>query len=324
MTQDINILDLLALVEIFDKYEEFEKDLTKLLSNKRSSTETIAKIRMLANGEKGHYPKSVRTFYEKHKEAIHAINRYESIQSFMYHQYDYDKETKIYKYLNSHKEELKQIKAVLLKLKELGVDRIELDENFNFKEKKYYMYTWMSDNTSIHFVDNIEAIPEYPCGRVLYQTTSSPYEIKFNMSFGMLSDKYNRVKVNSLTFDKDRLPNKVSKDEIIDTILEAREDKKDDYERIRNIIDLKEVQEILEYKLKKLEEILSKVDSLSDKQTVIDSLKSIKQELENIKEEIEKYEREAMFESTYITEEVIKKEEEAYQRRKRESECHIW
>jgi hypothetical protein len=73
-----------------------------------------------------------------------------------------------------------------------------------------------------------------------------------------------------------------------------------------------------------LDKILSKVDLLSDKQTVIDSLKSIKQELENIKSEIEKYEREAMLESTYITEEVIKKEEEAYERRKRDSEIHIW
>ena len=41
MTKDINILDLLALVEIFNEYDEFEKDLNKLLNKNMYKGEFI-------------------------------------------------------------------------------------------------------------------------------------------------------------------------------------------------------------------------------------------------------------------------------------------
>lgn len=324
MSKDINILDLLALVEIFNEYEEFEKDLTKLLSNKRNSIDTIAKIRMLSNGEKGLYSKSIRTFYEKHKETIEKIKQYENIQSFIYHSYDYEKGTKIYNYLNAHKNELEQIKKVIIKLKELGVDKIEFDEDFDFTKKAYYMYTWLTDNTSIHYVDNMEILPEYPHGKISYQTTGSNFEIKFGTSFGDISKIYNRAKVNSLTFDENKLPLSATKSDVIDYILMKQKEKEEDYQAIRYIIDLRQVEHILESKLRRLEAILQNVDKLSDKESVLKSLKTIKEELENIKAEIKQYEEDVIFESTYITKELLEKEEEAYERRRRDSECHVW
>ena len=66
------------------------------------------------------------------------------------------------------------------------------------------------------------------------------------------------------------------------------------------------------------------VDKLSDKESVLKSLRTIKTELENIKEEIGSYEDVVIDESTYITLDVLDKEEEAYERRKRDSEIHIW
>lgn len=324
MNKNINILDLLALVEVFNEYDEFDKDLTKLLSSKRKSIDTLYKIRAYSDGEKGLYPKSIKMFCEKHKETIQKINKYENIQSFLYHSYDYEKGTKIYQYLSTHRDELNQIKSVLLRLKDLGVSKIEFDEEFDFSEKTYYMYTWLADNVSIHYVDNMEIMPEYPHGKISYQTTSSPFEIKFSTSFGEICKLYNSAKVNSLTFDPNRLPSSATKSDVIDYILMKQAEKKEEYEAIRYIIDLRQVERLLESKLRRLEAILNNVDKLSDKESVVNALKTIKSQLENIKTETEQYEADVTFESTYITPELLDKEEEAYERRKRDSECHIW
>lgn len=323
MEKYINTVDLLALIDVFNEYEEFDKDLTKLLSSKKSSIDTLAKIRMLATGEKGLFSKSIKEFYAKHKETIKKIQKYENIQSFLYHSYDFEKGTKIYQYLNAHRNELPQIKKIVLRLKELGVSKIEFNEEFDFTEKSYYMYTWLSDNTSIHYVDNMEIIPEYPHGRVLYQTTSSPFEIKFSTSFGEIKDIYNSARLNSLTFDVNKLPASATKSDVIDYILMKQNEKKEEYEAIRNIIDLRQVEHILEAKLRRLEAILQHVDRLSDKETVKKSLQEIKTQLENIKTETEQYEDDITFESTYITPELLDEEEKAYERRKRDLECHV-
>lgn len=52
MNKNINILDLLALVEVFNEYDEFDKDLTKLLSSKRKSIDTLYKIRAYSEEKK--------------------------------------------------------------------------------------------------------------------------------------------------------------------------------------------------------------------------------------------------------------------------------
>lgn len=323
MKKEISILDLLALLEVFNEYDEFEEDLNKLLNNK-NSINSLYKIRELANGEKVLCSRNIKNFYKKHENIIKKIHSIVNIQSFIYHSFDWDKQTNIYKYLDAHRDELDKIKEVVLKLKELGFDKIEFDETFDFTTNKYYMWTYVSDNTSIHYLSNIEATPGYENNKIVYQTNSSPYELKIGTSFGELSKRYNRAKLNSLTFDKDLLPSEISKSEIIKPILEAKQEKKKDYDAIKHIIDLREVEQILESKLRKLESILKDVDKLSDKESVLKSLRTIKIELENIKEEISSYENVVVDESTYITPDVLDKEEEAYERRKRDSEIHIW
>lgn len=186
------------------------------------------------------------------------------------------------------------------------------------------MYTWLADNVLIHYVDNMEIMPEYPHGKISYQTTSSPFEIKFSTSFGEICKLYNSAKVNSLTFDPNRLPSSATKSDVTDYILMKQAEKKEEYEAIRYIIDLRQVERLLESKLTKLEEILKNVDKLSDKESILESLKTIKKQLENIKNETEQYEADVTFKSTYITPEVLDKEEAAYERRKRDSEIHIW
>ena len=129
MTKDINILDLQALLEVFNEYDEFEKDLNKLL-NKKNGMNTLYKIRELANGEKPLCSRTIKLFYKKHKNIIQKIHNIVNIQSFIYHSIDWSKKTNIYKYLDTHRDELDKMKEVVLKLKCLGVDKIEFDETF--------------------------------------------------------------------------------------------------------------------------------------------------------------------------------------------------
>ena len=323
MTKDINILDLQALLEVFNEYDEFEKDLNKLL-NKKNGMNTLYKIRELANGEKPLCSRTIKLFYKKHKNIIQKIHNIVNIQSFIYQSIDWSKKTNIYKYLDTHRDELDKMKEVVLKLKCLGVEKIEFDETFDFTTKKYYMWTWLSDNTSIHYVSDIEAIPGYQTDKIVYQTYSSPFELKIGTSFGELTKRYNRVKVNSLTFDKDLLPNEITKEEIIKPIKNAKQEKQNDFEAIKNIVDLRQVEALLTEKLKRLESILQKVDELNKKEKVINALIEIKKQIENIREEISRYEDIVVEESTYITHDLLNTEEAAYERRKRDSEIHIW
>lgn len=318
--QDISIIDLLALIDVFNEYEQFDKHLVAILNN-RNSIDTLAKIRMLSQGESGVYPKKVREFCIKHKDTLDKINAHVNVQSFIYHSADFEKDSNIYKYLSSHKDELDTIREVVLKLKELGVDRIELDESFDFSKSKYYMYTWSHDNINIHYVDGIEAIPGYQTDKIYYATDGSDFEIKFGMSCGQLNKTYNTAKVRSLTFDKSKLPDTVSKTDITEPIIVARDKKINDYEAIRRIVDMRLIEADLRSKLDRLDNVMANVDTLDN---AYGDLVEIRALLVNIQVELKKYEKEVIASSTYITAEVLDEEVKAYERRKRNSEIHIW
>ena len=323
MTNEINILDLEALLEVFNEYDEFEKDLNKLLNNKKSIN-TLYKIRELVNGENILCSRTIKLFYKKHKNIIQKIHNIVNIQSFIYHSIDWNKNSNIYKYIDAHRNEIDKMKKVVSQLKKLGIEKVEFDERYDFTTKKYYMWTWLSDNTSIHYVSEIEALPGYQENKIVYQTNSSPFEIKIGTSFGELTKKYNRIKLNSLTFDINLLPSEISKKEIIKPIQQAKQEKNKDFDAIKNIVDLRQIESILTERLKRLESVLQRVDELKEKESIIKSLKSIKTELENIKLEIQHYEDLVVEESTYVTHDLLDTEEEAYERRKRDSEIHIW
>ena len=50
--KDISVIDLLALIDVLDNYEQFDRDLMYVLGT-RNSIDTLSKIRMYSLGEKG-------------------------------------------------------------------------------------------------------------------------------------------------------------------------------------------------------------------------------------------------------------------------------
>ena len=318
--KDISTIDLLALIDVIDNYEQFDRDLMYVLGTK-NTIDTLSKIRMYSLGEKGIYPKKVKDFCAKHKDTLDKINAHVNVQSFIYHSYDFEKDSNIYQYLINHKDSIDTIREVVLRFKELGVDRIELNEEFDFSKSKYYMYTWSHDNTSIHFVDGIEAIPGYQTDKIYYSTDGSDFEIKFDVGCGQISKVYNSAKVRSLTFDKSKLPVCVSKQDVFEPIIAARDEKISDYDAIRRIVDMRIIEADLRSKLDRLDKVMANVDSLDN---AYGDLVEIRALLVNIQAELKKYEAEVIASSTYITAEVLDEEVKAYERRKRDSEIHIW
>ena len=86
MKKEISILDLLALLEVFNEYAEFEEDLNKLLNNK-NSINSLYKIRELANGEKVLCSRNIKNFYKKHKNTIKKIIYLTQLVAFQHTNY---------------------------------------------------------------------------------------------------------------------------------------------------------------------------------------------------------------------------------------------
>ena len=93
---------------------------------------------------------------------------------------------------------------------------------------------------------------------------------------------------------------------------------------IKNIIDLRLIEKELLSKLNKLEKVLEDSKLLANKENLKVSLEEIRTQIINIQRTIKAYEDEIIARNGYVTEEVLDKEEKAYERRKRDSECHIW
>lgn len=319
----ISIPDLLALIEIINEYEQFEEDLLDLLGDTHN-VDTLSKIRRLSHKERGIYPKAVKEFCKKYKDVLGRINQYTNIQSFVYHLTDINTDTNICKYLIKNVDSIETIKEVVLRLRKIGISEIEFNENLDFTKNTYHFWKWLADNSTIKFVDNITVIPEYPYGKITYVTTDSPFELTYDCFGNTISTVYNKAKFNSLVFDPNRLPENTSKEEITNPILEAKDKVEPDYTAIKNIIDLRLIEKELLSKLNKLEKVLEDSKLLANKENLKVSLEEIRTQIINIQRTIKAYEDEIIARNGYVTEEVLDKEEKAYERRKRDSECHIW
>ena len=77
----------------------------------------------------------------------------------------------------------------------------------------------------------------------------------------------------------------------------------------------------LRSKLERLDKVMENVDSFSNARADLVEIRAL---LINIQNELKKYEAEVIASSSYITAEVLDEEVKAYERRKRDSEIHIW
>lgn len=140
----ISINNLLALAHILDTYKIFNKRVKKYASSKNSRDDILR----LYEISKGKFVLSMkaRKFYNENKNVIDIISQYSSISDFMnfINKSDVSSQGEMdyfYMYLNKNKDKINDIIKLLERIQELGFDEIKFNEEEDFKNKHYEIYT---------------------------------------------------------------------------------------------------------------------------------------------------------------------------------------
>ena len=311
----ISINNLLALAHILDDYEKFNKKLKKFNGNT-----DLDNLQNLFKVSKGDLILSPRTnkFYKENKNVIDTINKYSTLYDFVNNIYisncsSYDINY-FYNYLTINKDKLDDIVKVVEKIKELGFREIKFNEEENFKKEEYKLNTSRVKSiiysivTDIHFLENMELIPEYENNIIKYKTNGSNYCMVLpyrDNAKGWASDE---IILNNLLFDSNKLPNSLKKEDTIDKIIALKEPKKEEITSIRELVNLGVKIFDLEKEYANLKYIVDRLENVKSKEELKKVLSNIKIEIEQLRQ-INKNE---VKENPNVSEEQIEKEKQLY------------
>lgn len=330
-TIKVNINGLIALCHILDEYETFNQNLINFLKESRNKSNSIWRIGRIANGEDWAPAPKEKKFYKQNKLVIDTINSHLHIQTYICENYEFSynnnavvyKNNELYQYILNNKDKLDRIILVLEKLKKLGFKQLQFNENFDFTNEIYVLPLFLHYNHYIPYLDNLEAIPVYRKDIVKYKSTSSNYKMTTLPVWSEVSFTYEmQIFLNDLTFDADRLPNAISKEEITDKIIALQKAKNEEYTIIRNSVDFSIGADDLLSSFSSVNNSLSKLDDVSKKEELTKLLASIKDDILKIKALSTEYDKEVV-NNGKVTEETLNKEKKAYQRRRELSKMHI-
>lgn len=307
----ISINNLLALAHILDDYEKF---------NKKLKIFNIDNLSNLFKVSKGEFILSPRTnkFYKENKNIIDIINKYSTFYDFITNIYISNRSSYdinyFYNYLICNKDKLDDIVKVVEKIKELGFKEIKFNEEEDFKKEEYKLNTSRVKSiiysivTDIHFLENMELIPEYENNIIKYKTNGSNYCMVLpyrDDAKGWASDE---IILNNLLFDPNRLPNSLKKEDTIDKIIALKETKKEEMTSIRELVDLGVKIFDLEKEYANLKYTVERLENVKSKEELKKVLENIKLELEQLRQ-INKNEVEG---NPNVTEDQIEREKQLY------------
>lgn len=236
--------NIIALCHIIDEFEEFEKRLITIIST-RHNRDFVFKLWEISKGKFKIDARKEKEFYNENKEIIDTINQYSNITRFINDNYSEYGEPNgnlqfFYEYISSHKEGMKQILAVLEKVKELGFWKFEFNEKLDFTKEIYNAYLSFDRNSDITYVANAKVIPDCE-SHIYYKTTDSNYKMKLIL-YGSTNkgiSKYGRyIVLNSLVFDPNTLPIKIDRENTHEQLLKLKSEQEDKLSIIRSLIDL--------------------------------------------------------------------------------------
>lgn len=252
-----------------------------------------------------------KLFYNKHKTTLNIIQNNSGISNFfncIYGDdcYFSDKFRLFYHYIREYRIHLNDILELLLSIKKLGVTYITLDLVNNLKSLRHAIYNEFEDNDCINYVGDIDFVPEYS-DRIIYKSINGDYILKLKV-FG--SDYYSNgreIIVSNLLFDKQSLPNVITRENTYEKIMEEKSIIDNKYNAINNVIELSSVIDTLNDTISKLRSILNNIDIESEKyNSVYEEIINKIRELESIRD---------LYEENIIREYNIDKKDIEYQRR---------
>lgn len=313
---DADVNNLVALCHIIDDYDEFNANLTVLLASMRNNQEIPYLLDRISHSDFVLGAKKVKQFYRDNKLVVDTVNNYSNINAFISSDYDWYGNVRIgqgldyfYRYIISHYDDLEKIRTLITKIKKLGFDRLQLDENADFTNNDYYLRSSrMENNADITFFENMELIPNYNKGKVGYRTTGSDYKINIQYPYDELSRYSRSIVVTNLLFDPQRLPDDLSKNSIFDPIVSLKTNQQERCNSLRNAVDLSISVDDLYAKFDLISNITQRINDAKSKEELYQILKLFKTYLEQLKTVSAEYNNNVVNNDADITTELLEEE----------------
>lgn len=218
-----------------------------------------------------------------------------------------------YAYMAKNKNRKEQILKTLKKIKKLGIERVLFNKNADFTGKEYSMIIdrWnYSPCLRIDYLDNMKAIPNYENNVIRYMTTGSNYLITVETTMDGIFDKEKSIKLNSLVFDSNRLPESIEKEELIKKIVDLRQDEKQRVEAIRNSVELSVSIDDLDEQYTLTSDTILGLEDIKDKDKIVETLNIIGENINKLKKLSLKHNENISKTDPDVTTEVLQREKQ--------------
>ncbi len=314
---------IIALCHILDIYHVFRKNLVEFMDSKSNKTNlnNLNKLGKLVNGKSLGVPKKVKTFYQDNRSIIDLINNYNNINNFISYNYDLHGNIKtdsclelVYYHLLANQDQLHEILAVLEQLRKIGFKEIEFNENLDFTNVEYEVYTNFKYNSDIVYLDNIKVIPNYNDNVVKYKSTNSNYKIVFHPSSYFLSDS-SKLIVNSLLLSLTNLPSKLTL-ETIEDLFNKIVMLKQNCNDLKNAVNLSVSIDDLKEQLDTTNKVVLQLQNVKNQEELLALLQKMRRELKLLQAESKIYNESIFQNNPDITYENIENEKKLYLHRR--------
>ncbi|MBQ2639319.1 MAG: hypothetical protein IJF92_00935 [Bacilli bacterium] len=314
--------NLLALCTIIEDYKDFDNSIKKYINDK-NFFKTTNDLLNLSRNERLLRGKTAKKIYRENKEIIDKIDKYTNINSFLYYNKDLNKTASIdndlnyfYNYIKENINDLDKIESVLKKIRNLSIKDIELNENLDFSKNKYCLNTNFYNNHNIYYLDNIVVTPNYDDSIIEYKTNDSNYEILLKPTvipengdpYFYISKYGRKIKLNSLTFEKDRLPKKLNVNNTFNKIIHLKKLTKEVCKCIKNSVDLSIAIEILKEEYNNVVNEIIKIDDIDKKEYINEVLMSINENIMLLESISDNYMDKTVDNNPLLTKEQLQKE----------------
>ena len=311
---------VLAMCYILDEYEMF-KVAVEELEKKAGNRDFTYEVLKLSQGKFLMISKHARRFFYEWENTIKTINEHGYISNFMMANFCWGEEKiaeamYIYEYLQANRDNLDTIKAVLKKLDELKFNDIELNTGLNFSEKKYHVSTNLYHSIHIPYVANAKTVPNYTTSSVEFYSEDTPYEMEITSSLGQISEYGRKIKLNSLVFDPNLIPDSITKETVFDSIINLKKEQKTEVDAIRNAVDLTIGLEDLTMMISSLINTVNTITDEDIKNKLKASIEVMLEELAKLDVIKEGFEEQIVKENPSITEKKLTLEKNLYKQRR--------
>ena len=317
VTADAKIADVMAITSVLDQLDNFNQNLKKL-TKKYNLADITHHLKIATRGESTLFRKrGIYQFYQENKDTVDTIDKNSDIFMFLSLNYKDDGTMKVdlsyyYEYLLNHKEEKKQIQALLQRLTELNIREIAMNEELDFTKEEYKVETWYyrSVFSSITYLENIEILPNYETDAIKYRSKGSNYKMLIGSE--PFSYKRNKIVVNNMTFPIESLPESASWKYLWDNILKLVESTQESKTALKNSVDLDVSLQDIENQMTDTCNTFTRIDEVNSKPELVAALTQIKSGIADLYGIKRGYDAKITTEHPSLSQQTIKKETNQY------------